>query len=42
MKIRVGYTCCMVEGFLGVGFDHRHIAEELQADVEKIVQAQPP
>jgi hypothetical protein len=28
----------MVEGFLGVGFDHRHIAKELQADVEKIVE----
>jgi Immunity protein 9 len=38
MKVRVGYTCCMVIDFLGVGFDERHIVEELQADVEKIVE----
>jgi hypothetical protein len=37
MKIRVGYGCCMVQDFLGVGFDDNQIADELQADVEKIV-----
>jgi hypothetical protein len=38
MKVRVGYSCCMVSDFLGVGFDERQIAEELQAVVEKIVE----